>query len=225
MIFNNPIPRSGLPRYNEASQLRSPRDSDANARLWHKDKQVGAQLDSLVKNVQQVQRQLDRLRRRAGSGGEPVAEAPYPFKVLTSPGMDDTQANTAEPGSTAAEVAWRTFRVRAGAVLAVPVVGTDGADENPDDPAIDPTPGYDPLIDFVVPEGKAHYYVYIDRDTAPEIPAIALTETEPADTFWVGKFILIADITTTDTTNKTAVVRQYQRSDVNEPPNYCNPDI
>lgn len=64
MSMNNPIPRSGMVRFHEASPQRSPRDSDAIARSWIKTKKTATQVAQLQENVSSVQRQLDKLRRR-----------------------------------------------------------------------------------------------------------------------------------------------------------------
>lgn len=67
--FNNPIPRSGLPRHHETSPLKSVNDSEVVPKLWQKTKTSTQQLYSVCQAVEQIQRQLNRLRRR--SGGEP----------------------------------------------------------------------------------------------------------------------------------------------------------
>jgi hypothetical protein len=78
MQFNNPIPRSGLPRFNESSAQRSPRDSDATQRLWSKENTTSKQLQRTTEAVEHVQRQIARLRRRNTPPTEPGA---YPFRI------------------------------------------------------------------------------------------------------------------------------------------------
>lgn len=70
MNFNNPIPRSGLPRFHESSRLRSPRDSDATQRLWQKHRDAGKQAQANSLAIENLQRQIARLRRRGGSPSE-----------------------------------------------------------------------------------------------------------------------------------------------------------
>ena len=75
MNFSNPIPRTGRPHFHESSPMRSPRDGDAVQRSWMKNDKASTQVSRLSQNVGQIQRQLDRLRRRvadtedAGTGG------------------------------------------------------------------------------------------------------------------------------------------------------------
>lgn len=71
----NPIPQIVIPKHHEGSYMRSPRDSDDANKNWLKATTTNSQLASLVQNVEQIQRQLDRLRFRSGAdtdGGEEV---------------------------------------------------------------------------------------------------------------------------------------------------------
>jgi hypothetical protein len=70
MPFNNPIPRTGLPQFHESSGLRVPRDSDAIPRLWAKNQPATQQLFRTTQAVEQLQRQLNRLRKRGSGGSE-----------------------------------------------------------------------------------------------------------------------------------------------------------
>ena len=70
MAFPNPRPIRKLPTFNESSVQRSPRDYDATPRLWQKINQDNAQISNLCQNVEQVQRQLDRLRKRVGASAD-----------------------------------------------------------------------------------------------------------------------------------------------------------
>lgn len=77
MRFNNPIPRSGLPKFHESSSLRSPRDSDATQRLWQKHRDAGKQEQANSLAIENLQRQVARLRLRK-SASETVG---HPFKI------------------------------------------------------------------------------------------------------------------------------------------------
>lgn len=77
MRFNNPIPRSGLPRFHESSPQRSPRDSDATQRLWQKHRDAGKQAQANSLAIENLQRQVARLRLRR-SASETVG---HPFKI------------------------------------------------------------------------------------------------------------------------------------------------
>lgn len=81
--FNNPIPRSGTPRFHESSSQRSQRDSDAVGRSWRKSQAHAAQLQSIGQNVSQVQRQLDRLKLRKPQ--ETSDNDMFPFKIYNFP--------------------------------------------------------------------------------------------------------------------------------------------
>ena len=60
----NPIPQKLAPRFREVSPLRSPRDSDATPRIHYKTADNTKQISQLVQCVQQLQREINRLRRR-----------------------------------------------------------------------------------------------------------------------------------------------------------------
>lgn len=65
--FVNPIARNTQPRHHESSRLRVARDSDSLHRAWKKEAQVGDQVYRLTQAVEQIQRELNRLRlRRSG---------------------------------------------------------------------------------------------------------------------------------------------------------------
>jgi hypothetical protein len=70
----NPLPRIGLPRLHEGSGLRSGRDSDVTAKLWQKVLPVDQQLYRACQAIEELQRQLNRLRRRSGGSGEGTGE-------------------------------------------------------------------------------------------------------------------------------------------------------
>lgn len=67
MRFNNPIPRTGLPRFHESSKLRPLRDSDSVARIWQKTEPLEKNGRRLANAVELLQRQFDRLRRRSAA--------------------------------------------------------------------------------------------------------------------------------------------------------------
>lgn len=67
--FNNPIPRSGLPQFNESSSQQSLREADSTGKQWKRSSQMSAQLMRVSLVVEQLQRQLNRLRIHPGSSG------------------------------------------------------------------------------------------------------------------------------------------------------------
>jgi hypothetical protein len=220
MYFNNPIPRSGLPKFHESSRLRSPRDADAVPRLWQRSRTVTEQLFRTTQAVEQVQRQLNRLRRRQGAQ-EAQGEDYYPFKIYQSP------ANPAWTAEEMSDKGWRTFRVRAGAVGLTDVIGTDGGiggvpqpnppTERNTDPNYDPDnamiPDYDSGIDFEVTSGEK-WYVWIDN-TDTDNPEINAAATPPEGGWWTPDYILIGTIDCeTYADDKIAVIRQYRRQDI-----------
>jgi len=79
MNFNSPIPRSGMPRFHESSPQRIARDSDATQRLWKKDKTIGKQTESNSLAIEELGRQVNRLRRRAGASEDARLE---PFQIV-----------------------------------------------------------------------------------------------------------------------------------------------
>lgn len=68
MTFNNPLPRATQPTFHEGSGLRSPRDADAVARQWGRNKQVGRQNDAVNRAVTNLQRTVDKIKRRIPGG-------------------------------------------------------------------------------------------------------------------------------------------------------------
>jgi hypothetical protein len=72
MNFNNPIARSGLPRFNESSSQRVIRDSDAVPRIWQKARSVQRNVQTIAAAVEAQQKLLQRMRRRKGGGDEAV---------------------------------------------------------------------------------------------------------------------------------------------------------
>lgn len=71
--FVNPLARTTMPRLHEGSGLRSQRDADAVPRVWQKTLTVAQQLGRLCQEVEQLQRELNRLRKR--SSGSRTASA------------------------------------------------------------------------------------------------------------------------------------------------------
>lgn len=74
MSFTNPIARlTKQARFYESSALRSPRDSDSVTRAHIKTATTGRQLEKTMQAVEQIQRQLNRLRRKGqGDIGKPA---------------------------------------------------------------------------------------------------------------------------------------------------------
>ena len=84
MIFNNPIPRSGLPNFHESSRQRSLRDADALEQQWKKNTVPTRQIGQLTRNVSSLSRQVNQMRRRILPGYVPALKAPapmHPFKI------------------------------------------------------------------------------------------------------------------------------------------------
>jgi uncharacterized UPF0160 family protein len=69
MHFNNPIPRTGMPKFAESSSQRSKRDSDSTGVLWKKAAKTTAQESSNTRSLQLLQRTVERLRRRINGAG------------------------------------------------------------------------------------------------------------------------------------------------------------
>ena len=65
--FTNPHVRKLMPTYSEASGQRSLRDSDATPRIWQKSLTMDQQIVRLCIEVEQLQRELGRLRIRKGA--------------------------------------------------------------------------------------------------------------------------------------------------------------
>ena len=254
----NPIRSKTAPHYRQASglavqsRLGMQTHEDSFAKMWRKNAELEAALNSHAQSLRECQRQLDRLRRRFGVA-EPVGESYFPFQLYASPAMTQAQATTLGL-TTPADGAWRSYRVRAGAVETTAVLGTDGTNENPDDPdaAIDDTtltalsatadptlslyypattgwPSIGKGVDILVPEGmtfESPYFVWIDRSTTAlaTAPVIAFGDSAPGN-WWTFDYILIAMIDTdTYADQSKAVVRQYLRNDVPGPFLVCNAD-
>ena len=74
-IRSNPIRRPLAPHYNEASDLRSPRDADSVSRQWRRNAELASQIQWLTDTVKQLQWQLNRLRLHRGSGDDEGGES------------------------------------------------------------------------------------------------------------------------------------------------------
>ena len=109
---------------------------------------------------------------------------------------------------------WRKIRVRAGMVNTYPVTGTDGYNENPDEP-------YFPIAltdEITVPADTETYYIWIDVSD-PENPAIGHGATDPTDN---TTLVLIATVDTSTYADDAAMqIRQIVRADIIAPPNEC----
>jgi hypothetical protein len=81
MVFNTPLPRTGQPRFHEASRLRSIRDADTVLRGWMRSEQATQQAYGDSRALANIQRQLNRLRLRAAATQEGVG---HPFKIRRS---------------------------------------------------------------------------------------------------------------------------------------------
>jgi hypothetical protein len=69
MHFNNPIPRTGLPHFAEQSSQQSLRESGSTGHLWKKAAKTTAQESANTRALQQIQRKVEKLRRRVIGGG------------------------------------------------------------------------------------------------------------------------------------------------------------
>lgn len=67
MAFPNPRQRRLLPVFTESTNMRSPRDSGSLGQAWKRTETMARELGSVAQEVHQLQRQLDRLRRRGGA--------------------------------------------------------------------------------------------------------------------------------------------------------------
>lgn len=82
----NPIVNGPMPRYHEASELRTDRDSDMVSRQWARNKVVSRQTEDIVRSVRTLQRQLDMLRMYFGRGGA-AAGTGWKFKGEYDPAV------------------------------------------------------------------------------------------------------------------------------------------
>ena len=69
MVFNNLIPRSGLPNRHESSAMRSMRDGDSIPNQWKKNQATSDRTSQIVRSLSVVQRQVNVIRRRIVGGG------------------------------------------------------------------------------------------------------------------------------------------------------------
>jgi len=74
--FANPVGRGHREKLHESSRLRSGRDSDVVPRIWQKGQAAENQIFRLAQAVEQLQRELNRLRRRGGSTDAAPATTP-----------------------------------------------------------------------------------------------------------------------------------------------------
>jgi hypothetical protein len=79
--FNNPIARATQPFFSEGSGLRSVRDSDALGRQWQKNSNVSAQNQGVLRVLEKMQRDINRIRRRVLPAIPAQQEMFFPFKV------------------------------------------------------------------------------------------------------------------------------------------------
>lgn len=66
--FNNPIPRTGLPKFSESSSQSSARESSSTGHLWKKAAKTTAQESVNGQALQQLQRRVEGLKRRIVGG-------------------------------------------------------------------------------------------------------------------------------------------------------------
>lgn len=81
--MNSAIPIQGTLRvwHHESSPLRSPRDSDSTPRQWQRSKVVEGQQAATALALQQLQRDVNRLRMRPQAGESSGA---FPFEIYQS---------------------------------------------------------------------------------------------------------------------------------------------
>jgi hypothetical protein len=230
-VLGHPAPRPALPRYNEGSPLRSPRDEDGAGRQWVKARVTNDQTAALAEQVKQLQIAVNRLQHRPRM--MPVVNL-HPFQIHSSP---------KEPGGT-----WETdrlhFRVHSGYISALPNSATgSGTYTTPEMRAVYKTdglgsaylvegeswiiddvrdevqgecPAYDAEnIDFTITDGIVNY-VWIDN-TDTWIPTITVgpLASVPDDlkkgSIIVDDYALIGYI---DATGDRTVVKQFIRTDI-----------
>lgn len=81
------MPRGNRSRFHEASRLRSIRDSDVVPRMWQKSAGLEQNCFRLAQACEQMQRELNRLRRRGGGGGDEVTRTVAWFYGLYDGGV------------------------------------------------------------------------------------------------------------------------------------------
>jgi len=69
MQFNSPMARAVQPRFHEGSAMRSVRDSDANSKMWQKNRDIGKAVNSVMQATEQNTKQIQKLKRRIVGGG------------------------------------------------------------------------------------------------------------------------------------------------------------
>lgn len=110
----NPIPRSTLPPRFSSSPQRIARNSDSAARQWQKSKVDSRQNGANANALANIQRQIDRLRRRGGAAesapagmrhrGEWDASSTYSSQnVVTRGNLGEFRATQAVPVGTVPE--------------------------------------------------------------------------------------------------------------------------
>ena len=155
--FVNPISRGKPPFFHESSMLRSGRDSDSVQKAWKKNAAASNQTFRLSQSVEQVQRELNRLRLRGrGSIARSVSN---PFKI--TPGLAVDPADN-----------WLTFRVSMGWVIATgaPIIPT-GIEDDPGPP---PVPH-----EHSITAGVGLFY-FVLTITSPTTAAVTTSSTLPA---------------------------------------------
>lgn len=231
-VIGHPATRTILPRYNEGSVLRSPRDEDGVGRQWTKARATNDQTAALAEQVKQLQMTVNQLINRPRM--MPVVNL-HPFQIHSSP---------QEPGGTHATDRLH-FRVHAGFVSGKPDSATVGAYTTPAMDAVYKTdglggaflvdgeswiindvrdevrgecPAYDAAnIDFTITDGVVTY-VWIDNTRATfAVPVIdvgqlaSVPEELLQGSIITDDYILIGFI---DATGDRTVVKQFIRTDV-----------
>jgi len=238
VFFVNPIFRPSLPDHNEVSRQRAytGRESDATGKMWRKAREGRNQDYGSRQSLAQVQRQLNRLRKRGWEDNVTGAAANYhPFKIYLSP--PDLNATSG------VDSAWRTFRVRNGLVNLKKVIHDDavvypwGTVVSPFNGPITETGTPQTILDnpyscdFLLPSGKPYVFAWIDltglaklHETTGDagVPSYGVFFSDkPPAPGWTheigwddGLHILLGWVDTTDVVNKVSRVRQIVDEDI-----------
>lgn len=154
-------PIKKLPKPEEVSVLRSPRDSSTLYNSWKRDAEVINSQNKLVELMNQMSRELEKIK-----GRKKLDLDFYPFKIYT---LADQWRGFGSSGSYSLSNNWQTVRVRGGQVLTNRVdysgsfvYGTD----NSIFPDYDTFPiGWNYQYDIVIPPTSSQYWFWIESLT------------------------------------------------------------
>lgn len=231
-VLGHPAARTALPRYNEGSPLRSPRDEDGAGRQWVKARATNDQTAALAEQVKQLQLSVNQLQNRPRM--MPVHNL-HPFQIHSSPqetggthatdrlhfrvhsGFISGKPNSAIIGAYTVPVMTAVYRTDGlgGAYL---VEGESWLIDNVRDEVQGECPPYDASnIDFTITDGTTTF-VWIDNTldvfTGPVIdvgPLASVPDELLQGSIIADDYVLIGFI---DATGDRTVVKQYIRTDI-----------